>query len=134
MNELVQSVSGMNWKEKTSKVTTSSTINFARTGLGLKPSLRGDTPATNRLLPWPEDTQKNHKENQEEQPISGRGLNSGPPEYEAGEVHTDRDEQLEAEEQQLSGAVFSGTNSGSIAGGLVTFGRSTYRGNAQERC
>jgi len=35
-------------------------------------------------------------------------LNPGPPEYEAGEAHTDSDERLEAEDQQFLGAVFSG--------------------------
>jgi hypothetical protein len=63
---------------------------------------------TKKKVPWPEEIQKNHKENQEDQPISGRGLNPGPPDYEEGEIHTDSDEWLEAEDQQLLGAVFSG--------------------------
>jgi hypothetical protein len=48
-------------------------------------------------------------------------LNPGLPEYEAGEVHTDSDEQLEAEDQQLLERGSVETNSGSIAGGLLTF-------------
>jgi hypothetical protein len=47
-------------------------------------------------------------------------LNPGLPAYETGEVHTESDEQLEAEDQQLLERGSVETNSGSIAGGLFT--------------
>jgi hypothetical protein len=54
------------------------------------------------------DSENSQKKNQEDQPISGRVLNPGPPEYEAEKIYTDSDERLEAEGQQLLGAVISG--------------------------